>query len=146
MTQRLMLYWKECKERGQQSEEIELPPWDTAVRVVEEERKRDRGLQTKECIEKRYEEDCEKEKRRWNLRIAYQMFARLRTALLYIVIFCGVDYFMGFVEDQVMGLFGMQAGRSQDLPYGIRAVREYEGVVIGCVCCGRWFALPLCSE
>ena len=33
--------------------------------------------------------------------------------------------------DQVMGLFGMQAGRSQDLPYGIRAVREYEGVVIG---------------
>lgn len=32
-------------------------------------------------------------------------FARLRTALLYIVIFCGVDYFMGFVEDQVMGLF-----------------------------------------
>ncbi len=105
LTQRLMLYWKECKERGQQSEEIELPPWDTAVRVVEEERKRDRGLQTKECIGKRYEEDCEKEKRRWNLRIAYQMFARLRTALLYIVIFCGVDYFMGFVEDQVMGLF-----------------------------------------
>lgn len=100
-----MLYWKECKERGQQSEEIGLPPWDTAVRVVEEERKRDRGLQTKECIGKRYEEDCEKEKRRWNLRIAYQMFARLRTALLYIVIFCGVDYFMGFVEDQVMGLF-----------------------------------------
>ena len=72
LTERLMLYWKECKERGQQSEEIELPPWDTAVRVVSEEQKRDRGLQTKECIGKRYEEDCEKEKRRWNLRIAYQ--------------------------------------------------------------------------
>ncbi|MFR8536424.1 MAG: hypothetical protein ACLVD1_07980 [Lacrimispora saccharolytica] len=25
----------------------------------------------------------------------------------------------------------MQAGRSQDLPYGIRAVREYEGVAVG---------------
>ena len=33
--------------------------------------------------------------------------------------------------DQVLGLFGMQAGRSQDLPYGIRAVREYEGVAVG---------------
>lgn len=32
--------------------------------------------------------------------------------------------------DQVLRLFRQPAGRSQDLPYGIRAVREYEGVVL----------------
>ncbi len=32
--------------------------------------------------------------------------------------------------DQVLRLFGMPAGHSQNLPYSVRAVREYEGVVL----------------
>lgn len=38
------------------------------------------------------------------------MFARLRTALLYIVIFCAVDYVMGQVEEKTMGAFFHMTG------------------------------------
>lgn len=116
---RLSLYWKDYKEgihrfgeeKGEQDKlEIILPPWDTAARVVLEERKRQQDLDEKKEEEKCYETDCGQEKRRWRWRIVGQMLGRLRTAFLYILIFCAVDYLMGLVEEQAMGVFFHMTG------------------------------------
>lgn len=115
---RLMLYWKDYKEGIHQfgekvgsavEQNIILPPWDTAARVVLEERKREQCLGEQE-EEKCYETDCGQEKRRWRWRLIGQMLGRLRTAFLYILIFCAVDYLMGLVEEQTMGVFFYMTG------------------------------------
>lgn len=115
---RLMLYWKDYKEGIHQfgekvgsavGQNMILPPWDTAARVVLEERKREKCSEEQE-EEKCYETDCGQEKRRWRWRIIGQMLGRLRTAFLYILIFCAVDYLMGLVEEQAMGAFFYMTG------------------------------------
>lgn len=119
LERRLMLYWKDYregvhqfgeKERRQDKQEIILPPWDTAARIVLEERKRKSYFEADKESAKCYETDCVQEKRRWRWRLVGQMFTRLRTALLYIVIFCAVDYVMGQMEERTMGAFFHMTG------------------------------------
>lgn len=114
LERRLMLYWEDYrgnihrfgeKEGGQNGKEIILPPWDTAARVVLEERKRVRELEEDEVQETSYETNYAQEMKSWRWRLAAQMFVRMRTALLYILMFCLINYLMGMVEEQMMGAF-----------------------------------------
>lgn len=113
--ERLIDYWKQYRKgihhfcKGDKDEvhdyQIKMPPWDTAVRVVRGEMQRSRSGFKENGRQTVYEDGYEKEQKMWNRRIISQMFIRLRTALVYILIFCGVDYLVGCVEDELTEIF-----------------------------------------
>lgn len=90
-----------------QIHEIPLPPWDTAVRIISEDQKLEKYEKTKSfsLSQTPRATDCAKEKKLWNKRLAHQMLSRLQTAFIYIFVFCGVNYLMGLIQENLLGLF-----------------------------------------
>lgn len=86
---------------------IPLPPWDTAVRIIDEDQKLEKYKKNKSnsSLQTLYEADCAREKKLWNKRLAHQMLSRLQTAFIYIFVFCGVNYIMGLIQENLLGLF-----------------------------------------
>lgn len=114
---RLDNYWKTYSEgnhtfhKGDSNEQhtykISLPPWDTAIRIITEDQKLEKYRKNKISFPSGtlYENNYAREQKLWNKHIFHQMLSRLRTALIYILIFCIVNYLMGLIEENFLGLF-----------------------------------------
>lgn len=114
---------------------VDIPPWDTALRVVTDKQKHIKLSP----FEPLYEKGYLKEKKQWRTCLKRQMFSRLRTALIYILIFCGVDYLMGIAEDQTVGIFLLQNEILRVL-WSVGCSTIAFGIVGSLV--AEWFRLP----
>lgn len=87
--------------------EIPLPPWDTAIRIIAEDQKLEKHRKTAfpSPTGTLCEMNCTKEQKLWNKHIAHQMLSRLKTAFIYIFVFCGINYIMGLIQENFLGLF-----------------------------------------
>lgn len=102
---RLILYWNSYisgihKFNIEDSKEVieselQLPDWALAVRIV-----KSRKNNTEPKKSTLYEKDYIQEKRKWNRELYKSILKRCGVAIIYIGIFCIVQYVMGIVEDQ----------------------------------------------
>lgn len=111
---RLEKYWKEfemelhqlpyVESNEWQSYEFDFPKWDTAERIIAADKsiyrkKQENNLQNSEDQSVLYEYNIKKERKKWSHRRIWLIARQMLNALLYVAVFCLIDWVMGNVED-----------------------------------------------